>query len=184
MLRKHERSHVGCRSGSKTGGIRCPEVRNTKNTFLDQLTEFRAVVTSALWSNQDILIVPLSPYASTRGKHRLSAIDTLGHGAGLDAPNENLVIRLWDTVENTFGGLLHPWQIRRTGRARSAARHEEALALAQMERDVEDMRAGRKVFTTDWRLGESSNFSTESFAPEMPDFAAFTSSVQRDLLVR
>ena len=65
------------------------------------------------------------------------------------APGEKLLIRLCDTIENGIGGLLSPWQIRRTGRARLDVHRDEFLALAQAERDVDDIRSGRKRLTAD-----------------------------------
>ena len=39
-----------------------------------------------------------------------------------------------------------PWQMRREGRALADGRREDALILAQTERDVEDIRSSRKSF--------------------------------------
>ena len=73
----------------------------------------------------------------------------------MDAPGEKLVLRLWETVvEKGIGGLLSPWQKRRTERARIAAQREERLALAQAERDIEQIQSGRKRFTADYQLVE------------------------------
>ena len=73
----------------------------------------------------------------------------------MDAPGEKLVLRLWKTlIEKGIGGLLSPWQTRRTGRARIEIQREERLALAQAERDIEQVRSGRKRFTADYRLVE------------------------------
>ena len=68
-------------------------------------------------------------------------------------PGEKLLIRLWETVvEKGIGGLLSPWQTRRKGRAQIELQREERLVLAQTERDIEDIRAGHKCFTTNHQL--------------------------------
>ena len=60
-------------------------------------------------------------------------------------PGEKLIIKIWDSlVDKGIGGLLAPGQIRREGRARIDVRREELLMLAQVEQDIEDVRAGRK----------------------------------------
>ena len=73
----------------------------------------------------------------------------------MEFPGEKLVISLWETVtEKGIGGLLSPWQIRREGRARANIQRNERLVLAQTERDVEDIRSGRKTLTPDGQLLE------------------------------
>ena len=73
----------------------------------------------------------------------------------MDIPGEKLAIRLWETIaEKGIGGLLAPWQTRRTGRAQIDLQHEERLALAQAEIDIKEIRSGRKRFTADYRLVE------------------------------
>lgn len=77
-------------------------------------------------------------------------------------PGEKLLIRLWDTiVAQGIGGLLRPWQTRRTGRAQIDMQREERLALAQVALDTEDIRAGRKRFTKHYQLIEGSASSDE-----------------------
>ena len=71
----------------------------------------------------------------------------------MEYPGEKLVIRLWETVtEKGVGGLLSPWQTRRAGRAQADIKRNERLVLAQTERDVEDIRSGRKALTPDGQL--------------------------------
>ena len=70
----------------------------------------------------------------------------------VDVPNTKLLIRLLETLEKTTGDLLAPWQIRRKGRAKLDLRRDQRLALAQAERDMEDIKYGRKHFTSDYRL--------------------------------
>lgn len=70
----------------------------------------------------------------------------------MDAPGERLIVRLFDTVEKGFGGLLSPWQTRRRGRAEIDVKRAERLALAQAEQAIADIRAGRKHYTDDHRL--------------------------------
>ena len=59
-------------------------------------------------------------------------------------PGEQLVTRLWETVDKGVSAMLRPWQIRREAHARLQSREREMLVIAQTERDVEDIRAGRK----------------------------------------
>ena len=76
----------------------------------------------------------------------------------MDWPGEKLIIRLWETLsEKGIGSLLKPWQIKREGIAHLEVRRVELLALAQIEKDAEDIRTGQK------RL--------EDFSPELK-FAA------------
>ena len=73
----------------------------------------------------------------------------------MEYPGEKLVIRLWETLaEKGIGGLLRPWQTRREGRAQADIQRNERLVLAQTERDVEDIRSGRKTLTPDGQLLE------------------------------
>ncbi len=60
-------------------------------------------------------------------------------------PGEKLLIRLWETLaEKGVGSLLRPWQIRREGDANIDVRARATTALAQAEKDAEDIRSGRK----------------------------------------
>lgn len=60
-------------------------------------------------------------------------------------PGEKLVIRLWETLaDKGIVGVLKPWQIKREGMAHLEVRRAELLALAQTQKDVEDILAGRK----------------------------------------
>lgn len=60
-------------------------------------------------------------------------------------PGENLLIKLWESLaDKGVGALLKPWQIRREGRANVDLRRYELLALADAEREVEDIRSGRR----------------------------------------
>jgi len=60
-------------------------------------------------------------------------------------PGERLIIRLWETLsEKGVGSLLKPWQIKREGIAHLEVRRVELLALAQTEKDAEDIRTGHK----------------------------------------
>ncbi len=60
-------------------------------------------------------------------------------------PGEQLIIRLWETLsEKGIGSLLKPWQIKREGIAHLEVRRAELLALAQTEKDAEDIRTGQK----------------------------------------
>lgn len=71
----------------------------------------------------------------------------------MEAPGEKLVARLWETVmEKGVGALFRPWQIRREGRASIDVRREELLALAQAEKDADEIRAGLKILGRDGTL--------------------------------
>ena len=70
-------------------------------------------------------------------------------------PGEKLLMKLWETItEKGVGGLLAPWQVKRLGRARTEVRRDELLVLAQAEKDIEDIRAGRKYLGVDGKLLE------------------------------
>src|SRR5258708_23411090 len=70
-------------------------------------------------------------------------------------PGERLVIKIWQTVtERGVGGLLSPWQIRRTGKAHADVRRIEIQTLAQAHRDGVDILAGRKTVDESGRLIE------------------------------
>lgn len=72
----------------------------------------------------------------------------------MEFPGEKLVIRLWDTVERSIGGLLRPQQIRRVGKAHIDVLREKKLALAQLERECEEVRSGRKLLTSNGQIAE------------------------------
>jgi len=59
-------------------------------------------------------------------------------------PGEGLLIKLWETLaEKGIGGLLKPWQIKREAMAQFEARRLEIVALADAEREADNIRAGR-----------------------------------------
>jgi hypothetical protein len=60
-------------------------------------------------------------------------------------PGEKLAIKIWESLDKSAGGLLQPWQIKRVGRALTEVRAERLLVYAQARKDVEDIRAGRKI---------------------------------------
>lgn len=71
----------------------------------------------------------------------------------MDFPGEKLVIKLWETIaEKGIGSMLTPWQTRREGQARIDVRRQELLMLAQAEKDVSDVRSGRKQLRSDGTL--------------------------------
>ena len=115
--------------------------------------------------------------------HDESAIHA-NYNAAMDAPGEKLLIRLWDTLEKVLGGLLSPWQVRRLGQAGAAAQRDEMLALAQAERDIEDIRSGRKVFTADWQLVDASSHRIERSSPEASKLVTLASTAQSKLVLR
>jgi RNAse (barnase) inhibitor barstar len=69
---------------------------------------------------------------------------------------EKLLIKIWQTlIKEGIGSLLVPWQIKREGKAHLEVRRDELLMLAQAEKDVIDIREGKKEFTTDMKLIDS-----------------------------
>jgi hypothetical protein len=61
-------------------------------------------------------------------------------------PGETLLIKLWETLaEKGIGSLLKPWQTRREGQANIDVRRYEMLALADAERQSEEIRSGRRI---------------------------------------
>ena len=103
----------------------------------------------------------------------------------MDMPGEKLLVRLWETVDSAICGLLSPWQIRRVGRARSAVVRDQQLALAQAEREAEDIRVGRKSLTADGRLVEVPDHGAEgSPRDDNAPFATLAATTQRNLLYR
>lgn len=63
----------------------------------------------------------------------------------MQAPGENLILRMWETLaEKGIGTLLRPWQMRREARASIEIRQQELLLLAQAEIDAAAIRAGQR----------------------------------------
>ncbi|EEF26755.1 conserved hypothetical protein, partial [Ricinus communis] len=58
-------------------------------------------------------------------------------------PYEDLLGRMWDTLDKGVSASLRPWQIRREDRARLEGRERELLVIAQAELHAEEIRAGR-----------------------------------------
>lgn len=101
----------------------------------------------------------------------------------MDFPGEKLLTKMWETLtEKGIGSLLGPWQMRREERARIDVRKEELLALAQAERDADDIRSGRKRLTEERTLAAlpSGSAISQRHAPEGPD--AMTRRVTRQIL--
>lgn len=65
----------------------------------------------------------------------------------MQVPGEKLLIKLWETLaEKGVGSLLKPWHTIRQGQAEAEVRRHELLMLVQVEKDAEDIRAGRKIY--------------------------------------
>lgn len=63
------------------------------------------------------------------------------------SPYSSLLEKMWDTVFNKgLGGVFKPYQERREAKARIDIRKNETLALAQAEKEADEIRAGKKVF--------------------------------------
>lgn len=66
----------------------------------------------------------------------------------MEAPGENLLIKLWETLaEKGIGGLLQPWHEKRLGKARISIRKDELLILAQAEKQADDIRSGKATYS-------------------------------------
>ncbi|MDE0127988.1 MAG: DUF2806 domain-containing protein [Gammaproteobacteria bacterium] len=102
----------------------------------------------------------------------------------MEFPGEKLVIRLWDTVERGLGGLLRPWQIRRTGRARIDVRREEQLKLAQTEQDIQDIQSGRKIFNENGQVIEVSERNRERSSQDESFLTNLVTTAQKNLISR
>ena len=72
-------------------------------------------------------------------------------GAALTT-NTKLSIRLLETLEKAVVGFLAPWQIRREGRAKLDLQRDNQLVLEQTQRDIADIKRGRKRLTSDYHL--------------------------------
>jgi Protein of unknown function (DUF2806). len=71
---------------------------------------------------------------------------------------EKFLIKMWTTLtKNGLGALLSPWQIKREGNAHIEIRRNELLTLAQTERDILDIKNGKKTFTSEMKLIGSQN---------------------------
>lgn len=60
-------------------------------------------------------------------------------------PGEKFLIKITDVISNGIGAGLRPKQILREEKARTEARRQERLILAQAELDVESIRRGEKI---------------------------------------
>lgn len=67
-------------------------------------------------------------------------------------PGEELLKKLWETLDKGLCGALRPWQIRREGRANAEARRHELLLLAQAEVEAERIRNGDLTYDLDGAL--------------------------------
>ncbi len=106
-------------------------------------------------------------------------------------PGEQLLIKLWGTLANNgVGGLLKPWQIRRVALAQVEAKQLELVALADAEREADDIRSGRlKLVDSRYALALSSPDAqgekrVEPTIDERPPIEVATSVVIADALRR
>lgn len=61
----------------------------------------------------------------------------------MEAPGENLLIKLWETLaDKGIGSLFKPWQIKREGKATAEVQAETMLLMAQAEKAVEEIKKG------------------------------------------
>ena len=97
--------------------------------------------------------------------------------------NTKLSIRLLETVEKAAVGFLAPWQIRRKGRAKLERRRYQQLALEQTQRDIEDIKLGRKHFTSDYQLVDAPPPEDESLLDDRDSSGALATLARRNLIV-
>lgn len=63
----------------------------------------------------------------------------------MQAPGENLLTRMWETIaEKGIGGLLKPWQMLREGRAAITVDRERLLAEAKLQIDIAELKVEAK----------------------------------------
>ncbi|MCY4560665.1 MAG: DUF2806 domain-containing protein [Chloroflexi bacterium] len=94
----------------------------------------------------------------------------------MDWLGEKLVLRLWRTAEKGLGGLLKPWQIRRTGAAQIDVERMRRLVAAKTALDVDAILSGQDRLADDRQLLEN----TTPEAGLLPEAAIV--SAQRALL--
>lgn len=89
-------------------------------------------------------------------------------------PGEQLLLKLWETLaDKGVGSLLKPGQMRREGLVSLELDRAKLLSLAQTERDVEDIRSGRKDLSDlspGLDFAKVSNSKSKIFEREEPVF--------------
>lgn len=78
-------------------------------------------------------------------------------------PGEDLLKRLWETIEKTGAGLASPWQIRREGKARADVRRHELLVEAQTKAAIDAWKRGDASL----RAGDSGLLQVAHIAPPL-----------------
>lgn len=87
-------------------------------------------------------------------------------------PGENLLIKLWESLaEKGVGSLLKPWLIRREGRANIDLRRYEMLAIADAEREVEEIRSGKRSLEKAKYVLSLTKETQEEVFPSLPAHA-------------
>lgn len=90
-------------------------------------------------------------------------------------PGEDLLKRLWETIEKTGAGLASPWQIRREGKARADVRRHELLVEAQTMAAIDAWkRGGASLKAGDDGLLQVSHASPPLLAAPPAESAAVT----------
>lgn len=101
-------------------------------------------------------------------------------------PGEALLIKLWETLaEQGVGGWLEPWQIRRKALAQTEAKGIELVALADAQREADDIRSGR-LKLADSRYALALPFPGGKLKPirGRPAIEMLTSAIFSDVLRR
>lgn len=83
-------------------------------------------------------------------------------------PGEQLLSKLWESLaDKGVGSLLKPGQMRREGLVQLELKRAELLSLAQAERDVEDIKSGRKdISELSMSLGLAKEARLRTFSSE------------------
>lgn len=84
-------------------------------------------------------------------------------------PGEQLLIKLWETLaDKGIGNLLKPWQTRRQGLAEIAVKRFEVLALADAEKQADEIRAGRFKISQGKHINLVSTLGTDATIDDEP----------------
>ena len=90
----------------------------------------------------------------------------------MNAPGEQLLIMLWETIaDKGIGSLLKPWQKRREGKAEIEIKRQELLVLAQTESDANLIRQGHSRLLPDGTITEIKLLETEDEKLSLPYIA-------------
>lgn len=90
----------------------------------------------------------------------------------MNAPGEQLLIKLWETIaDKGIGSLLKPWQKRREGKVEIELKRQDLLVLAQTESDANLIRQGHTRLLPDGTISEIKNIETADEKLSLPYIA-------------